>query len=285
MLSNGIIDAEEHGAQAGDRERAEAGRHAEAHQDEQNRDVASVLDRRAEADDAGGAGDAEGAGDRAADDDHHHRAGDAEQHLRLIERGIGGLVVRYCRWTTVTSMPITAAETSLTSSKSGLMPTGVSALAAAWLNCSAPLAAAPLMASNPKFGHLSPTATSPSPTAATPRPVRIRVPGNRLGLRFDQRIDDFEHGAQVRQVQQLLDARVGLDQREAALQALRRGVAADEGANAGAVGGRHAPQIDHDVCVAGSEKVLNASFELFGGTAGDERFLRGEEQSVGGAFP
>ena len=85
--------AEEQRAEPGDGKRAEAGGHAEAHQDEEDRDVAGVLDRRAEADDAGGAGDAEGARHRVADDDHHERAGDAEQHLRLIERRIGAALV------------------------------------------------------------------------------------------------------------------------------------------------------------------------------------------------
>ena len=81
--------AEEQRAEAGDRKSAQAGGHAQAHQDEQHRDVARILDRRAEPDDAGGAGDAERPRQRAADDDHHQRAGHAQQHLRLLQRRIG----------------------------------------------------------------------------------------------------------------------------------------------------------------------------------------------------
>ena len=53
-----------------------------------------ILHRRPEPDDAGGAGNAERARERVADDDHHHRAGDAEQDLRVLHRAAGGPVVR-----------------------------------------------------------------------------------------------------------------------------------------------------------------------------------------------
>src|SRR5262245_5823704 len=81
--------AQEHGAQTRHRQRTQAGGHSQAHQDEEDGDIARVLDRGAEANDAGGAGNAERAGQRAADDDHHHRPRYAEQHLCLIERRIG----------------------------------------------------------------------------------------------------------------------------------------------------------------------------------------------------
>ena len=58
------------------------------------------------------------------------------------------------------------------------------------------------------------------------------------------------------------------------------GVAANQRADTGAIGRRHAAQIDHDVFVAGLEHVLDAPLELFGRTSGDQRFLRGQEQPI-----
>ena len=125
-----------------------------------------------------------------------------------------------------------------------------------------------------------PTPTSASPTIATAIARPDAIPGNRLGLGLDQRVDHFEHARQQRQLEQLTDARIRRDQREAAIQSLRRGVAAHQRANAGAVGGRHAAQIDHDVLVAGLEDFLDAAFELFGGSAGDQRFLRRQDHPI-----
>ena len=65
---------EEQRAEAGHGKAAESGRHSQPHHDEEHRDVARILDRRAEPDDAGGAGNAERPRQRAADDDHHQRA-------------------------------------------------------------------------------------------------------------------------------------------------------------------------------------------------------------------
>ena len=58
-------------------------------------------------------------------------------------------------------------------------------------------------------------------------------------------------------------------------------MAANQRANAGAVGVRHAAQIDDDVLVAGLEDFLDAPLELLGRTSGDERFLRRQEQPIG----
>ena len=102
------------------------------------------------------------------------------------------------------------------------------------------------------------------------------VPGPGL----DQRFDDLEHPRQLRQLEQLRHARIGRHQREAAVEALRRGVAAHQGANPGAVGGRHAAQIDHDMREAGFENILDAAFEFFRRSAGDERFLRRQDHPI-----
>ena len=62
-----------------------------------NRIVTSfgILDGRPETDDAGGPGDAKGPRQRVADDDHHQRAGHAQQHLRLFHRAVQGAVTGY----------------------------------------------------------------------------------------------------------------------------------------------------------------------------------------------
>ena len=72
----------------------------------------------------------------------------------------------------------------------------------------------------------------------------------------------------------------GRDEREAAVQPLRRRVAADERADAGAVGRRHAAQVEHDVPVAAAVDVLDAVLELFSRSAGDERLLRRHHEAA-----
>src|SRR4026209_99232 len=59
---------------------------------------------------------------------------------------------------------------------------------------------------------------------------------------------------------------------------------AHQRADAGAVGGWHAAQIDHEPLVAEFEDVLDPFFQLLGRTSGDQRFLRRQEQPILVAF-
>jgi hypothetical protein len=57
-------------------------------------------------------------------------------------------------------------------------------------------------------------------------------------------------------------------------------VAANQRANAGAVGVQHALQVDDHVLVAGLEDLLDAPLQFFSRTSGDQRFLGREQQAV-----
>ena len=76
-------DAEKCRGHSGHGEALEATCHPQRHQQEDDGDIFRVFDRRAEPDDAGGAGNAEGPGERSGNDDHHHRPRDAEEDLRV----------------------------------------------------------------------------------------------------------------------------------------------------------------------------------------------------------
>ncbi len=82
--------AHERGAECCYGYQAQPGGRAERHQQKQNRDVPGILNRRPETDDGCGARDAERTRHRVADDEHHERAGEAQEDVRLLHRPCEG---------------------------------------------------------------------------------------------------------------------------------------------------------------------------------------------------
>jgi hypothetical protein len=84
----------------------------------------------------------------------------------------------------------------------------------------------------------------------------------------------------VGQVDDLADGRLRGRQAQRTTGALRAGVPANERANAGAVDGRDAGEIDDEMLVAAPYQLPKLAFECLGGAAGEERFARRQKQTI-----
>ena len=71
---------------------------------------------------------------------------------------------------------------------------------------------------------------------------------------------------------------------QAAGDALRAGVAADQRADAGAVERRDAAEIDDQIAIAATEQLLEVPLERLGGAAADDRLLRRQHESIADPF-
>ncbi len=264
--------AEEQRAEAGDREGAQARGHAEAHQDEEDRDVPRVLYRRAEADDARGTSDAERPREVVADDDHHQRARHAQQHLRLIHRRVRGLVAAILAVHDGDEHADERGRDQL-----GQLEQRVSEIGArlrperrCWRRGRG--------RREPERGPDHPAPHQPDADDDHADDGEHAVPPHVLGLRVGQRLLDLEHAVEHRDREDVPHAGIGTDQRESTMQALGRGVPAHERAEAGAVGERDRPQIHDHVAVALAKQLLDAPLEFLGRPAGDECLLRRQDQ-------
>ena len=72
---------------------------------------------------------------------------------------------------------------------------------------------------------------------------------------------------------------VGTDDREPSVQPLRRGVAADQGANAGAVGPEDVADVHDKVPVSVAEQLLQPVFQLLGWSPRDQRLMEREDET------